>query len=955
MKRIAIEVLDQQAQGGTWSLDAETGELWWSEGIYAVHRLDPQEFTPSLGKGLSFFDQPSQAALREAIASGNSWNMFLKLVRADGVVRHVHSIGQAEQRPGRAALTTGLLLDVEHIVVEQNIRRGLEQRLAEQQQLWRLAGENAGLGLIEFDFDADLYRVIGAFARRIGLCDDAEVTIPRRTWDSYVHLDDQAHRQASLKAHIDGHTRVHDSEYRLCLPNAEPIWIKEIARPVEHGHRPTRRLIGVLSDIKERKAREQESQQDRQRLVDTLAHAPIGVALIAPTGGWLHVNHALCTMLGYTEAELMARNFRDVTHPEDLPTALAGMDAMLAGQITTRRSEKRYLHKAGHAIDVQLDMSLLRDTDDQPLHFICHIQDITERKHAESALFEAKELAEVTFGAIGEGLIRVDRAGRINQANPAAQSLLGVDAASLLGQRFADCVQLLDAEQDRQLPDPVDEVLRRGQRLRVPIFTRLRRRDGRYISIVDSVSPIHSADGLIRGAVFVFQDVSETHRMTDELVYQANHDALTGLPNRRGFEEAVAAAWQRSRSGVGTAYLFYIDIDHFKIVNDTHGHTAGDELLKHIAHVLRARLPCTALLARLAGDEFAAVVFVNNDEQAQFMADKLIRAIADLGFVYAERQLSIGASIGITLLDGRLSSPDQALAQGDAALYTAKNTGRNRYYLFGASQSAAAQAQAQAYMDSAQLLHNGLEQGRFKLYLQAIVDANGDGVGYEALLRFQSDEGLIGPAGFMDTAQSLGLMLRIDRWVVNSAVQLVRDYSLRGEWPKDHYLSINLTPASLTNPLFHQEILDTLDASAIPAGCLSFEITESEQLTGDNYPLLIEALRARDFTVWLDDFASGYNSFDMLKRISVDGIKIDRSFVQDIERDPIDRAVIGSIADISASLSLDVIAEGVETAAMLDVLVKKGFTRFQGYYFHRPAPAADVLAAGGNYPRLERA
>ncbi|WP_423822555.1 EAL domain-containing protein [Salinisphaera sp. SPP-AMP-43] len=953
MKRIAIDVLDQHAQGGTWSLDAGTGELWWSDGIYAVHKLDPRHFTPSLEAGLSFFDPPSQAALREAVASGDSWNMFLRLIRADGVMRHVHSIGQAEQRPGQATITTGLLLDVEHIVVEQNIRRGLEQRLAEQQQLWRLAGESAGLGLLQFDFDDDLYRVMGGFARRIGLSRNPEVTLPRRTWDSYVHLEDQPNRQASLKAHIDGQSPVHQSEYRLCLPNAEPLWIKEIAGLVEDEASSGPRLIGVLSDISERKAREQEAQRDRQRLADTLANAPIGIALIAPTGEWLHVNHALCAMLGYTEAELMARSFRDITHPEDLPIALTGMDDMLAGRLTTRRSEKRYLHKAGQAINVQLDMSLLHDGDDRPLHFICHIQDITERKRSESALFEAKELAEVTFGAIGEGLIRVDRAGRINQANPAAQSLLGVDAAALLGQRFADCVTLLDAEQDRQLPDPVDEVLRRGQRLRVPIFTRLKRQDGCHISIVDSVSPIHNADGLIRGAVFVFQDVSETHRMTDELVYQANHDVLTALPNRRGFEEAVTAAWQRSRSGAGTAYLFYIDIDRFKIINDTHGHAAGDELLKHIAHVLRARLPCTALLARLAGDEFAAVVFVNSDEQAQFIADKLIRAIADLKFIYAERPISVGASIGITLLDGRLASPEQSLIHGDAALYTAKNTGRGRHYLFGASPSVA--AQAQAYMDSAQLLHSGLEQDRFKLYLQAIVDASGNRVGYEALLRFQTEDALVGPAVFMDTAKSLGLMLRIDRWVVNAAVQLIRDHCLRDKWPKDHYLSVNLTPASLTNPMFHKEILETLDARTIPAGCLSFEITESEELTGDNYPLLVKALRARGFTVWLDDFASGYNSFDMLKRISVDGIKIDRSFVQDIESDPIDRAVIGSIADISASLSLDVIAEGVETAAMLDVLVKKGFTRFQGYYFHRPAPAAEVLAAGSDYRRLEQA
>ena len=946
MHQVGIEVLERHARGGTWWYDTETGVIYWSDGIYTLHGLTRDEYTPDLESALSFYSEDSrpelEAALERATSEGSGYSVTVEICRKDGTRRYVQAIGQVEVREGRPPLLAGALLDVHDQVVRQNESTERERRLLEETARWRTAGENAGLGLIDIDMDRDIYRIYGRFNSRAGLSEADEATFARDQWLAWIHEDDRAERKRQIDAHLAGNSPSYLTEYRLNVPERDEIWVKEAGRQLDDA--ADRRIVGTLSDITARKRSQAALHQSQRRLKETIGHAPTGIALVSPDGRWLSVNRALCEIVGYGEVELLRTTFQEITHPDDLETDLTYVQELLDGRRLGYRMEKRYFHKQGHVVDIQLDVSLLRDEQGEPLYFISHIQDISERKRAHRELFEAKELADVTFEAIGEGVIRVDANAIVSELNSAAAQLLGVPRSQIIGKPFGETVRFFDADEDRQLPDPLPGVLSIGDRVRVPIFTRLQRADGDYISIVDSISPIHDDTGVIQGAVFVFQDISEARRMTDELIHQASHDALTGLPNRRGFQEALDHTWARVKQGALHAFVLYLDLDHFKTINDTGGHSAGDELLRQIGLRLRALLRGSDVLARLGGDEFAAIVHSEDVEGARIVADKIVDTVSSLDFVHEGRGYAVGVSIGIAALDRRLASTEVALIHADAALYVSKDTGRNRYHVYSDSNEAG--AEASRYVDTAELLRSGLDQERFTLYLQAIVDEHGERLGYEALLRFKADDGVVGPDAFLPTAKRLGLMSRIDRWVITHAIALIQHYEGRGLWPRDGVLSVNLSPVSVADPKFHAELIALLEQEHANPSQLIFEITESEALYGEHYPQLIQSLRDRGFGVWLDDFASGYNSFDMLKRAAVDGIKIDRSFVGGLEKDPIDRAVIRSIGAVSRALDIGVTAEGVETDSVLALLRRAGMRRFQGYLFHRPEPAEQAL--GGN-------
>lgn len=946
MHRIGIEVLERSARGGTWWYDPDNGEVFWSDGIYRLFGVTRGGQTPDIDFALSFYTPESRervvAAVEQARETGGGYNLTVEIRRADGKRRFVQAIGRAEIREGKAPLLAGAVLDVHEQTRARKLSQARERRLLEETRRWRTASENAGLGLVDLDVAEDTCRVFGKFNQRIGLSDTDESVMRLDQWRELVHDDDRSSLAAATAACLAGEKSFYVVEYRFRMPGRDEIWIEEAGSCAGAGGDHAR-LTSTVADITARKRAQELLKRSQERLRQTLGHAPIGIALVAPDGHWLSANRELCQMLGYDEAELLQGTFQDITYPEDLDADLKYLDELFARQRDAYRMDKRYLRKDGELIDAQLDVSLLRDEDGEPLYFISHIQDISERKHAHRALFEANELAEVTFEAIGEGVIRIDASGAIAEVNSAAANMLAADREQLLGQAFDEAVRFYDPDQLREVANPVSRVLEHGDRVRVPIFTRLRRRDGQYLSIVDSISPIHNAAGVVRGAVFVFQDVSDVQRMNDNLIHQASHDTLTGLANRRGFGDELARTWDRVRVGALSAFIMYVDLDHFKTINDTCGHAAGDELLRQIAQRLRSLLRESDVLARLGGDEFAAIVHSRDADGAEIVAAKLVRSISEMGFIFEGRRHTIGVSVGIAPLDRNLQSTDAALIHADAALYVAKERGRGRYHLYDAAHRSS--ADAERYLDTAQLLYDGLEQNLFTLYLQAIVNVEGQRVGYEALLRFDGPDGIVEPDAFLPTAKRLGMMKRIDRWVVTHALALLDDYRGRQVWPASCYLSVNLSGASVADPDFAVELMSLLDARALDPAQLAFEVSESEALSGAHYPEFIRKLRDRGHSVWLDDFASGYSGFDMIKRASVDGIKIDRAFVHDLEKDSINRAVVRSISDISRSLSLEVIAEGVETNSVHTLLVKAGIKRFQGYLFHRPEPAAAALGA----------
>ncbi len=568
---------------------------------------------------------------------------------------------------------------------------------------------------------------------------------------------------------------------------------------------------------------------------------------------------------------------------------------------------------------------------------------IAQRRHYEASLHEARELAQLTLSSIGDGVIRTDNRGVITFCNQAAAKLLETDPEYPLQKAFGELIHLSD-DGGRPIADPVARVLQSGAALRLSLFSTIRTVQGKHLPVADSVAPVRDQNGAVIGTVFVFQDVSDTRQMTEKLAFQARHDQLTGLPNRFAFEEALQACLASAASKGEIHLLLYIDLDHFKIVNDTCGHAAGDKLLREVSALLRSRLRPSDYLARLGGDEFAVLLYGSSTAAANRVAENLIQAVKDYHLFYDGRTFKAGLSVGISEINAGNCDGSAVMAQADTACYTAKDLGRGRCQVYRTDDAQIMHARRN--MDWSQRIEHALDANRFEVYLQKIVDRERAMVGFEALIRMQGDEGrVIGPDAFLPAAKRMGLMVRIDQWMAREVLELVHHRKI-GPNPDDKfYISINLSAKSAGEPAFVDWMLALIDQYSIGKELLRFEITETEQLQAtETESRLVTELRQRGFKVWLDDFGMGYNSFDLLKRMAVDGLKIDRSFTGDLLRDPVDRALVEAIVSIGNAMNLELLAEGVEDEEAYRALAGMGIHYFQGHLFDKAGAAA--LAIG---------
>jgi diguanylate cyclase (GGDEF)-like protein len=417
---------------------------------------------------------------------------------------------------------------------------------------------------------------------------------------------------------------------------------------------------------------------------------------------------------------------------------------------------------------------------------------------------------------------------------------------------------------------------------------------------------------------------------------QARSDALTGLPNRFALEERLDQLLHDGPNGV---CVLYIDVDRFKVVNDTVGHAAGDEVLRGIAQTLKRQLRGDDLLARIGGDEFAVVLAEVEEEEAMRVAERLNTAVHGRSFVAEGRSFSLGLSIGLARAGTNLSSVARLLAAADTACYIAKDAGPGRIQLYDLGDLNV--SHAQETLSWAERIQLALEADMFVLHLQAIVSDEGIS-GYEALIRLVDERGLPRtPASFLPAARRLGYMSRIDEWVCRRTI----DYAVRlAHAGSDRYVSMNFGVRTLTDPAFQRRFLELLHRSPEACRSLAVEITETDEIEDiETLSDFVDALRERGVRLFLDDFGSGYNSFDVLKRLHVDGIKIDWAVTHDLLDDPIDEALVKAAVSIAESLGLELVAEGVERQAELDRLRALGVKLYQGHYFHKPEDAEAAL------------
>ena len=463
--------------------------------------------------------------------------------------------------------------------------------------------------------------------------------------------------------------------------------------------------------------------------------------------------------------------------------------------------------------------------------------------------------------------------------------------------------------------------------------------------------PIRDRDGAVLGAVLVFRDVSETRRLARQLAHEAAHDALTGLVNRREFEQrlerAVASA-QRHRLGHA---LCYFDLDQFKLVNDTAGHAAGDALLKQVRGLLVGKFRERDTLARLGGDEFALLLENCELNEACRIAEGIVAAFREWQFTWAGRAFQIGISAGVVAVTPDCKNAQQLLTEADVACYTAKEQGRNRVYVYRKDGAYPSPHHAQMLMASS--LRDALAENQFCLYGQPIVSlSEGNGIRrrYEVLLRMvERDHGIVLPGTFIPAAERYGLMAAIDRWVIENAF---RAYDARDGSSDRVEIAINLSGDSLSTDDLAKFVLHQFATHNIRSERVCFEITETAAIQNLDHALqFIGEIKARGGRFALDDFGSGLSSFRYLRELPADYLKIDGSFVCNMSRNAHDRAVVAAINEVGHTLGIDTIAEHAHDAATVRSLRQMGVDYAQGYAFGAPAPLEQLLGvASGRAP-----
>ena len=567
--------------------------------------------------------------------------------------------------------------------------------------------------------------------------------------------------------------------------------------------------------------------------------------------------------------------------------------------------------------------------------------DITERKRMQDLLFAEKERAVVTLASIGDGVITTSPEGVVQFLNPVAERLTGWPLAEAQGRPLAEVFQICDELSREPIVDIVSRCLNAERPFALSANTLLLSRDKTEIAVEDSAAPIRDANGQVLGVVLVFHDVSDARKMALQLSWQASHDALTGLINRREFETRLREVIRRACDGREHHVLLYMDLDQFKLVNDTCGHVAGDELLKQLSVVIQAHMRESDTFARLGGDEFGILLAYCPQAQAQRIADEVRETVKKFRFVWQEHSFDIGVSIGLVNIDRMTPDLQTVLSQADVACYAAKDAGRNRVHIYKAGDAALAQRQGE--MEWVGRITRAFEDKRFVLYRQAIVPvtARATQIHYEILVRMRDEKtgGLILPGAFLPAAERYGIMPSFDRWVVRNLFRATAHAGPQ-RLQTDLY-SINLSGATLSDELFLEFVHDRLHEFSIAPHTVCFEITETAAIA--NLPRAMHFIREMKqigCRFSLDDFGSGVSSFAYLKNLPVDFLKIDGSFVRELADDAVSFAMVEAIHHIGHVMGIQTIAEWVESEAILARLREVGVDYAQGFHLDRPQPLA---------------
>jgi diguanylate cyclase (GGDEF)-like protein/PAS domain S-box-containing protein len=642
-------------------------------------------------------------------------------------------------------------------------------------------------------------------------------------------------------------------------------------------------------------------------------------------------------MLGYDEAEVgNAPDWRTLVHSDDMSRVQAAIRDHVAGKTPIFESMHRMRHATGEWRWVISRAKAKVDDKGRLLRLVGVELDVTERKLYEEALFREKESAQITLQSIGDGVITTDAKGVIDYVNPVAEALTGWRLEDGQGRAIEEIFRAFHEETCEPLENPLAVAIRRTRSIKSVRPMLLIRRDGNEIYVESTASPIRDGSGAVSGGVLVFHDVSEARELNRRLSYHASHDVLTGLVNRREFENRMERALKSAKARETSYALCVLDLDQFKIVNDTCGHSAGDALLGQVGGLLKSKVRWRDTLARLGGDEFGILLESCSLDEAMRTAEALREAVRNFKFTWEERTFRLGASIGVVPISADNADVASVLSAADSACQAAKEAGRNRVHSFEENDIDLMRRRRE--MQWAARINNALEESRFELFRQTILPLQSaeTGAHYELLLRMRDEAGkIVAPDQFMTAAERYGITPSIDRWVIENAFRWL--VSEADEREKLTMCSINLSGQSLGDDKFLPYVIDQFHRSGLDASKICFEITETAAIASFSQAnRFIQALKELGCKFALDDFGTGLSSFGYLKHFPVDYLKIDGSFVKEILHDPIDREMVRSINEIGHLTGKQTIAEFAENQEIINMLQSLGVDYAQGYGVSQP-------------------
>ena len=805
--------------------------------------------------------------------------------------------------------------------------------------------------------------------------EEHSVALNLETWRSSLHPDDAKMVLDGLELHLYGDAPRFVEEFRLRNAAGDWVWVQGRGQAVEFDESgaPTR-AVGTMSDISDRKRIESALQSLLAGTSDTvgmdffksLAHTLSDVLrtrfvllakldetnhdLLKPLAVWdSHFTEKCgnCSVTGtpceltVSEGEHFIKSGLQDLFPGD--EMIKRLDAESYMGVAMKDHEGKVIgvlvlvdsHKAS-AWKIDLARAIL------PV-FAARASAELERQYIDDQLINQKEQAQVTLHSIADAVITTDSHGYIDFMNPVAEKLTGWSINESLGKHLNEVCIESDTDENGSLQDVVDQCLKSGHSSLGIGNLRITDRQGKVSDIEQSVSPIKNSKNQLLGVVVVFRDVSDTREMARQMSWQATHDSLTGLVNRREFElqlqQLIEIAKQENKNNA----LLYLDLDQFKVVNDTCGHTAGDELLRQVTLIISDNTRQADTLARLGGDEFGVLLRGCDATIAQATAQKIIQAVQDFRFAWEGKFFHIGASVGVVEITPQTENINTVMKEADIACYAAKDHGRNRVHVY--TKDDAVLEQRQVEMQWATRVKHAIEKKDIILFAQEIISLqNGFGSHYEILSRMRQDDGTyILPDSFIPAAERYDVIVDIDKYVVENVFTRVYENRI----PEDMMLSINISGNSICDKSFMKFVLDLAADMKLKTSNFCFEITETAAIANFTGALkFIEALHEVGFLFSLDDFGSGVSSFGYLKQLPIDYLKIDGFFVKDMVDDPIDAAMVSAINEIGHRMGIKTIAEFVESEDILKDLRKLGVDYAQGYHINEPELLSDIFGSG---------